>query len=362
MIMRKIDCLFILLALMLGVAVANADPVEIGGLFYNLSPEEMTATVTKNPDHYQGDIVIPETVIYDEKEYQVTAIDHTAFLQCRNLTSVIIPEGVTSIGALAFQECSSLTSIAIPNSVKSIGDQVFAWCDALTTVTLGNGLTSISGCAFLDCSALTSITFPERLKTIDGAAFNGCSALSSVTIPEGVTSIGLRAFEKCVSLTSVTIPNSVTAIGQRAFWGCNHLSEVTVRIQKPFRIIGRYYDEDLSTFDLYTYTLGTLYVPSNTKPLYEETRGWRDFDNIEEVVDVGIAQPLADDLLVKAEGGMLTVEGTTDGTQVCAFGTDGILIGRSVSHNGVATIPTTMKAGSMSIVKVDKKTIKVLMK
>jgi hypothetical protein len=362
MIMRKIDCLFILLAHVLGVAVANADPVEIGGLFYNLSPEEMTATVTKNPDHYQGDIVIPETVIYDEKEYQVTAIDHTAFLQCRNLTSVIIPEGVASIGALAFQECSSLTSIAIPNSVKSIGDQVFAWCDALTTVTLGNGLTSISGCAFLDCSALTSVTFPERLKTIDGAAFEGCSALSSVTIPEGVTSIGLRAFEKCVSLTSVTIPNSVTSIGQRAFWGCNQLSEVTVRIQKPFRIIGRYYDEELSTFDLYTYTLGTLYVPYNTKQLYEETRGWRDFVDIKEIYDVGIAQPLAEDLQVKAENCMLTIEGTADGTQVCAFDTDGILIGRSASRNGVATIPTTMKAGSMAIVKVDKKTIKVLMK
>ena len=362
MIMRKIDCLFILLALVLGVAVANADPVEIGGLYYNLSPEEMTATVTKNPDHYQGDIVIPETVIYDKKEYHVTAIDHTAFLQCRHLTSVVIPEGVTSIGALAFQECSSLTSIAIPNSVKSIGDQVFAWCDALTTVTLGNGLTSISGCAFLDCSALTSITFPERLKKIDGAAFNGCSALSSVTIPEGVTSIGLRAFEKCVSLTSVTIPNSVTSIGQRAFWGCNHLSEVTVRIQKPFRIIGGYYDEGLSTFDQYTYTHGTLYVPYSTKQLYEETQGWRDFVDIKEIYDVGIAQPLADDLLVKAENCMLTIEGTADGTQVCAFGADGILIGRSVSRNGVATIPTTMKAGSMAIVKVDKKTIKVLMK
>ena len=44
---------------------------------------------------------------------------------------------------------------------------------------------------------------------------------------------------------------------------------------------------------------------------------------------------------------MLTVGRTTDGTQVYAFGTDGILIGRSVSRNGVATIPSTMKAGRM---------------
>ena len=40
-----------------------------------------------------------------------------AFADCRDLTSVTIPNSVTSIGWSAFSDCSRLTSVTIPNSV-----------------------------------------------------------------------------------------------------------------------------------------------------------------------------------------------------------------------------------------------------
>ena len=123
---------------------------------------------------YLSNIVIPATY----KGKPVTEIAKQAFYECRNLTSVVIPDSVTSIGAGAFYGCTSLTSITIPSSVTSIGLSAFQGCSSLTSVTVGNGVTSIEGSAFKGCSSLTSVTIPNTVTSIEGSAFKGCSSLT----------------------------------------------------------------------------------------------------------------------------------------------------------------------------------------
>ncbi len=185
--------------------LASADPVEIGGICYNLDSEAKTAEVTSRPNQYKGDVAIPESVTYDVVVYSVTSIGDGAFRWCSGLTSVTIPNSVTFIGQWAFYKCSGLTSITIPSSVTSIGEL-----------------------AFSGCSGLTSVTIPISVKTIGESAFNGCENLSSVTIANGVTSIGVAAFQLCTSLTSLTIPSSVTAIAEDAFQGCSGLQSIVI--------------------------------------------------------------------------------------------------------------------------------------
>lgn len=115
----------------------------------------------------------------------------------RELTSIVIPEGVTKIDSYAFYECENLSSVTIPEGVKEIGDS-----------------------AFYGCSNLSSVTIPEGVDEIGDLAFYGCENLSSVTIPEGVEVIGDSAFYGCENLSSVTIPDSVKSIGDGAFSGC----------------------------------------------------------------------------------------------------------------------------------------------
>ena len=207
---------------------ASAYDVEVDGIYYNLIEKAKQAKVVSGDNRYSGDINIPSSIVVDEIDYSVTAIEREAFNWCFNLISVTIPNSVTSIGDYAFSSCIGLTSVTIPNSVTSIGNNAFSSCSGLTSVTIPNSVTYIGCYAFLDCSGLTSVTIPNSVSSIESYVFLDCSGLTSVTIPNTITSIGTSSFSGCSSLTSITIPNTVTKIGTAAFKDCRSLTSITI--------------------------------------------------------------------------------------------------------------------------------------
>ena len=258
MIMRKQQ---FLLSLLLSLALSvSAERAEIDGLWYDMS--ETTAEVIQyNIIKYSDDIVIPDTVRYNNTDYCVTGIGDYAFQKCSDLTSITIPSSITYIGRYAFMDCSGLTSITIPSSITHIGWYAFRGCNSLTAIVVGeentkydsrnncnaiietssntlitgcinttipNSVTSIEDDAFSKCTGLTSITIPNGVTTIGKNAFYGCTGLTSITIPKSATNIGRYAFRGCTSLTSISIPRSMTSIGIFAFFGCTGLSSITI--------------------------------------------------------------------------------------------------------------------------------------
>ena len=192
--MKRIIYKLMLLTVVLCVAYpASAYDCKVDGIYYELNTTDNTASVTYNNGHYEGKVVIPETITYSGTTYSVTSIGSSAFSGCSALTSVTIGNSVTSIGSYAFSGCSGLTSVTIPNSVTSIGYAAFRGCSALTSVTIGNSVTSIGSNAFDGCSALTSVTIPNSVTSIGEYAFYGCTGLHSLTIGTGVLSIGSYA-------------------------------------------------------------------------------------------------------------------------------------------------------------------------
>jgi len=252
---QNIKLLIAFLMSMLGVnvsahhiEVANTDGIIIYYRYINNNTElEVSyrgSSYDSYSNEYSGNVVIPESVTYNGNTYSVTRIGDLAFVYCRGLTSVTIPNSVTSIGGSAFCGCSGLTNVTIPNSVTSIGRSAFLSCSGLTSITIPNSVTSIGSSAFEYCSGLTSVKVPAtdfskfcrvinlvhseignpRITMID---FDG-NEITEYSVPEGVTSIGDRAFDYCSGLTSITIPNSVTSIGDYAFENCSGLTSITI--------------------------------------------------------------------------------------------------------------------------------------
>ena len=288
----------------------------------------------------------------------VTSIGKAAFQSCYSLTSITIPNSVTSIGASAFYACTGLTSITIPNSVTSIGNEAFGALN-LTSVTIPNSVTSIGDKAFVHCEKLTSVTIGNSVTSIGASAFYACAGLTSITIPNSVTSIGASAFLSCTGLTSVTIGSGVTSIGNRAF-DLDDIPTIISLIENPFTIIGK--TSNTRTFTLNTFNNATLYVPTGTIEEYKATGGWKDIVFIEEGDINGIANITAKALLIKNNGGQLIVEGTADGETISVYTVNGVQSGSAISQNGAATVNTTLQSGSVAIVKIGQKSVKVIMK
>ena len=235
----------------------------INGVRYALKEDK--ATVTVQFRNISGNIQIPSNITYKGKIYNVESISARAFLKCKGLKSITLPEGIVTIGQWAFRQ-SGIKSITIPSTVTSIDELAFCECGGLSSIAFAEGsrLTSIEGRAFSYCRGLTSITIPKNVTTIGDYAFLNCNNLEEIyyqgniagwckiddvgwlmgygrklyidgkeligelVIPNGVTSIPSGAFIDCTSLTSVTIPDSVTSIGSSAFSGCTSLTGITI--------------------------------------------------------------------------------------------------------------------------------------
>ena len=110
---------------------ADAYDFMANGIYYNINGDEVSVTyhdysriqVTGSSgyywyeDHYNyyggysNQVIIPETVIYNNMTYCVTKIGEHAFQECSGITSVIIPNTITEIENDIFYGCYSLRSV-----------------------------------------------------------------------------------------------------------------------------------------------------------------------------------------------------------------------------------------------------------
>ena len=245
--------------------IIHAVSVEIDGIAYNINLKTGLTEVTSNAFHpYSGDIVIPETIVYDGIKYTVTSIGGGAFSQ-RNITSITFPNSITSIGPSAFSYCNVLDSVVIPERVTIIPDMAFASSESLRHVILPEGVTLIDNSAFNSCYGLDSLIIPNTVETIEDWAFAGCKNLSYVKMPQQLKKVGQGAFGNCQSMayvdipdlsswamvdfynnsanplnfakklivngeeiTDLVIPDDVTSIGNCTFYNCVNLTSITI--------------------------------------------------------------------------------------------------------------------------------------
>ena len=250
---------------------------EVDGLYYNVVDlANRTCEITFDTPYYtsynQEEIVIPESVEYQGRKFQVVGISHDAFRDSKRIKKLTIPKSIKSIGEDAFKGCTSLGYLSIDNSietvkadfsglsldsvtftgegtfipnwlkknnnlrkvtfecpkVETVGDSAFYNCTQLTTIELPHTIKQTGASSFEGCERLTDFKLPQTLCRIGQRTFKNCSALSEIQFGSELKKIDAEAFLNCESLSSLNISESIDSIADNAFNGCTGIT--TLRI------------------------------------------------------------------------------------------------------------------------------------
>ena len=372
-----------------------------------------------------SDIVAWCKISFDDFYSNPLVNAHHLFLNGSEVKNLVIPNSVTSIGDRAFQSCSGLTSVTIPNSVTSIRNCTFYNCSGLTSVTIPNSVTSIGNQAFYNCSGLTSVTIPNSVTFIGYQAFQSCSGLTSVTIGSGVERINQQAFAGCKELKDVyCLAENVPETNTNAFMD-SYLEYTTLHVPAnllnaykttaPWSSFGKIVSLDGSeipepetnkcatptisyggkklTFNCetegaeYVYeikdadvkmgydsevSLSATYEISvyATKAGYENsdvataTLVWGNASFTETTPEPSSVRALTQEVavLITSANGIITVSSEAEGQPISVYAVNGQLLGTSTISSGWSSVQTPLQPGSVAIVKIGDKSVKVVVK
>ena len=201
----------------------------------------------------------------------------------KNVTSVVLEEGVTGVGARAFYNISALANVTLPSTLQRIGEEAFQLCSFREIIVPGT-VTSLGRNALsfrYDPSNQSVVNYGGTIAQwrqaggsraimpyttavhctdgiIDRASLSQCGdnltwslengvltvtgtgemweepswlrdpSFTTVILEEGVTSIGRMAFQWCSSLSSVRLPSTLQLIENGAVVGCSALKSITL--------------------------------------------------------------------------------------------------------------------------------------
>ena len=166
---------------------------------------------------------------------QLKEIDSHAFLNCKKLASIALPNSVTYLGDDApnsieggvFEGCESFTSFTFPSSYASSNLPSFSFknCKNLATINWnGYNPKRLNSCAFQDCDKITWSQVPQSVEELGDNCFYLCDALTSVDLSK-IKKMDTGVFW-ATPLTSVEWPAAVTEIPARTFWACGQLTTI----------------------------------------------------------------------------------------------------------------------------------------
>ncbi|MBE7079610.1 MAG: hypothetical protein E7371_00055 [Clostridiales bacterium] len=148
----------------------------------------------------------------------VLSISSNAFAG-KPFTEISIPYSMTSIGEGAFKGCSSLKQVifrekpagAPENTGLAIADSAFENCSQLATLVLPSYTKTIGASAFMKSGISGEFVIPEGVTTIGAGALQNCSKMTSIKIPTTLTDLGvsttdgLTMLNGCTNLESITV-------------------------------------------------------------------------------------------------------------------------------------------------------------
>ena len=198
------------------------------------------------------------------------------FTEQKNITTVILGDGITKISENAFKNCKKLKYIYLSDSISELNNQCFYGCEELTRIHIPSSVkkytpvtkpvvnispTTYAGSVTLGGSSIVKPTIIPIKSPLGNDIFCGCSKLKefgtyykgrvsddnrcyidnntlmffaqgdmsdeekSYEIPNNITSINRSAFRGS-QITNITLSESTETIGDYAFEGCSQLESI----------------------------------------------------------------------------------------------------------------------------------------
>lgn len=330
----------------------------------------------------------------DYYKYSTKSNTITPFMfdNCYKLKTLILPKNVTKIEALAFFD-TNIASITLPNDLEILECDIPSWYITELKISEANhNFKIVDGVLYsYDMKTLyrcpvdymnTIFKVPEGVENVFNSAFNYCKNIKEIITPStlktlGSNALGWLSLEKLVldpkvsyssigdftNIQEVIIPETYTEFNPSFFgrtnydtpeWGSTKIKNVKVYSKTPPKL--------KDSFNKATLT-GNLFVPKGSYSAYYIAYGWGDFSHIYEMDETdGITQMAARAVMIKAEGGQLTIEGAEENKNISVYSLDGIHLGTTTSRNGVASINTSVSKDSIVIVKIGNKSVIVMIK
>ena len=248
--------------------LAHGQSNRIDGIKYTL--DKSGKVVLEKGKNVRGTLVIPSEVTIKGRTYPVSVIGESAFEDCDELQSVILPENLSQIDFWSFKNCTNLRSVTFPSSMKRIGVASFENCEALDKVIL-NGVEEIGSNAFEGCKNLCIEI--HGVRSIDYEAFRGCRRLEYYLpevedIPEYMGTSVKGNISNYLWKVSV-LEDTGIYINKRAFNDCK---EVVLHFPTTLKSIGRNaFSGVLKNSDYYSKNeLFQVYLPASLEQIGEE--------------------------------------------------------------------------------------------
>lgn len=304
----------------------------------------------------------------------VTSIGDYAF-NTNSWDNAIIPSSVTTIGNGAFYQCSGITSIIIPNGVTSIGYDTFLRCHDLTSVTIPESVRSIGRSAFAQCSKLTDVycyaeNVPEMFDDYSGGNIFGGTPIENATLH--VPAYVLEAYKTTEPWSGFGVFDPIVLKCATPTIGYAN-GKLTFKCEtEDVAFIYNIKDDDIkygagSEVDLCVAYQISVYATKGgiaNSDVATATLCWVDQQpEAEGLTDEdAVLEMKALPVLIQTQGSTITVQGAANGTQIYVYATDGMQQATAIAVGGGATLNTSLQPGSVAIVKIGERTIKVLMK
>ena len=207
--MKKLFSLFVAL---FATTCLWAETFVINNIEYRILNDGVSVSIYSVDTSIIGDVIIPSIVTYADIDYHVTSIAREAFVNCEELTSVVLPNSIIDCGGGVFCGCKKLRWVTLSEKINSLENS-----------SSGNGF-------FMGCLSLESIVIPAAVRSIGYNFINNCPNLSFIAVESGNSKYDSRDNCNAIIETSTNeliygcnntiIPNSVTKIGAEAFWYC----------------------------------------------------------------------------------------------------------------------------------------------